>query len=187
MAYSKNIEGFFVMNAKIILGASAFLFFGLAPVSVVAQVTCTPTYGGGQRCTDNNGNSTTSTPTYGGGYRTTDNNGNTTRTTPTYGGGSRTTDNNGNTRTTTPTYGGGSRSTDNNGNTRTVHGLDIHAVLFEHDVHLFRERLDVLENTSKDFGFLDLIDADIHCIDCIILLFMWFLHIIQFYRRNGTK
>jgi hypothetical protein len=30
---------------------------------------------------------------------------------------------------------------------------------------LFREGFDVLEKTSKDFGFLDLIDADIHCID----------------------
>ena len=107
------------MNAKIILGSSAFLFLGFAPISVVAQVTCTPTFGGGQRCTDNNGNSTTSTPTFGGGYRTTDNNGKTTTTTPTFGGGSRSTDNNGNTRTTTPTFGGGYRTTDKNGNSVT--------------------------------------------------------------------
>lgn len=120
MTSSYNIEGFYVMNAKIILGSSAFLFLGFAPISAVAQVTCTPIFGGGQRCTDSNGNSTTSTPTFGGGYRTTDNNGNTSTTTPTFGGGSRTTDDNGNTRMTTPTFGGGSRTTDSNGNTKTT-------------------------------------------------------------------
>ncbi len=51
------------------------------------------------------------TPTYDGGSRTTDDNGNTYRTKPTYDGGSRTTDDNGNTCRTKPTYDGGSRTT----------------------------------------------------------------------------
>jgi hypothetical protein len=67
MASAKNIEEFFAMNVKILLGASAFLLVGMVPVSADAQVRCTPTVGGGQRCTDSNGNTTRTTPTVGGG------------------------------------------------------------------------------------------------------------------------
>ena len=77
------------MNVKILLGASAFLLVGMVPVSADAQVRCTPTVGGGQRCTDSNGNTTRTTPTVGGGYRTTDQNGNTVTCVPTVGGGVR--------------------------------------------------------------------------------------------------
>ena len=59
------------------------------PAAAAAQVTCTPTYGGGTRCVDAYGNTTTTTPTYGGGYRTTDQNGRTVTCVPTFGGGSR--------------------------------------------------------------------------------------------------
>ncbi len=72
-----------------ITAALALTVIGLAPLTALAQVTCTPTYGGGQRCTDDNGNTTTTRPTYGGGYRSTDDNGNTVTCTPTYGGGTR--------------------------------------------------------------------------------------------------
>jgi len=106
-----------MMNLKclVVVGLAA-----AAPLSALAQVNCSPTYGGGSRCTDAYGNVTNTTPTYGGGYRTTDQNGNARTATPTYGGGYRTTDQNGNSSMTTPTYGGGYRTTDQSGNARTT-------------------------------------------------------------------
>ena len=56
-------------------------------VSAEAQVTCTPRFGGGYNCSDNQGNTTTTTPRFGGGSNTYDNQGNTTTCTPRFGGG----------------------------------------------------------------------------------------------------
>lgn len=69
--------------------AAMAISLGLLASGAQAQVTCTPTYGGGYRTTDTNGNTSTTTPTYVGGTRTTDNNGSMVTCTPAFGGGKR--------------------------------------------------------------------------------------------------
>jgi hypothetical protein len=53
-----------------------------------------------------------------------------------------------------------------NGYTGGIHRLYIKSFGFKHNVDVFGKHLDVLENETEDFGFLDVFDYDVHIVCC---------------------